>query len=257
MIFLGLKIPASVSSRASGTFTTPTLSVTPPSPPGPAWPRVSVLKTVVLPDPARPTMAICMRGLSPGSVARVRIHYVEERLALGEPPEVVAEQVDAAIEHAGARPGGVRRDDDVRQVVERRGGGKRLVAERVEDGATELAVLERSNQRTLVDEPAAGDVDEPGAGLDHGERVGVDHPLGLRGQRRGEDDEVGFGEELRQHLRAADAVEHDLPERARLVVRRDRVRSCVAPAPDRDHPAPERRRERADRATDRAEPDDA
>src|SRR3954454_13282864 len=126
MIFFGLKMPARVSRRSSGTLTTPTLRVTPPYPPVSAWPRVSVLKTVVLPDPARPTMAICMRGLSPGSVARVRIHHVEQRFALGEPPEVVAEQVDAAIEHAGARPGGVRRDDDVRQVVERRGRGKRL-----------------------------------------------------------------------------------------------------------------------------------
>ena len=32
----------------------------PAEPAGSAWPRVSVLKTVVLPDPASPTMAICM-----------------------------------------------------------------------------------------------------------------------------------------------------------------------------------------------------
>src|SRR3954447_27005873 len=60
MIFLGLKIAASFSRRSSGTFTTPTWSSIPPNPPVSAWPRVSVLKTVVLPDPASPTMAICI-----------------------------------------------------------------------------------------------------------------------------------------------------------------------------------------------------
>src|SRR2546430_309482 len=39
----------------------------PPNPPVSACPRVSVLKTVVLPDPARPTMAICMTRCYPGS----------------------------------------------------------------------------------------------------------------------------------------------------------------------------------------------
>ena len=57
--FFGLKISVSRSSRSSGTLTTPMLSSRPPKPPVSAWPRVSVLKTVVLPDPASPTIAIC------------------------------------------------------------------------------------------------------------------------------------------------------------------------------------------------------
>ena len=57
--FFGLKISASRSRRASGTLTTPTLRVSAPNPPVCAWPRVSVLKTVVLPLPASPTIAIC------------------------------------------------------------------------------------------------------------------------------------------------------------------------------------------------------
>jgi hypothetical protein len=40
-------------------LTTPTLTVTPPNPPVSAWPRVSVLNTVVFPERARPTIAIC------------------------------------------------------------------------------------------------------------------------------------------------------------------------------------------------------
>src|SRR5436190_22908977 len=119
MTFFGLKISASRLSRGSGTLTTPTLSVTPPNPPVSAWPRVSVLKTVVLPEAARPTMAICMSRSSQRSVAGARVHHVEERLAGGEPAEVVAEQLDAPVEDAPARPGGVRGHDHVRQVVER------------------------------------------------------------------------------------------------------------------------------------------
>src|SRR3954454_863742 len=168
MIFFGLKMPARVSRRSSGTLTTPTLRVTPPYPPVSAWPRVRVLKTVVLPDPASPTMAICIRGLSPGSVARARVDHVEQRLAGREPAEVVAEQVDAPVEDARARPRRVRRHDDVRPVIERRRRGEGLVAERVEDGAAEMPVVERAEQRALVDEPAASDVDEPCPGLDHG-----------------------------------------------------------------------------------------
>src|SRR4051794_11970511 len=175
MIFFGLKMPARVSRRSSGTLTTPTLRVTPPYPPVSAWPRVRVLKTVVLPDPASPTMAICIRGLSPGSVARAGVDHVEQRLAGREPSQVVAEQVDAPVQDARARPRGVGRHDDVRPVIERRRGRQRLVAERIEDGAAEMTVIERAEQGALVDEPAARDVDEPGAGLDHRECVGIDH----------------------------------------------------------------------------------
>src|SRR5207245_4619663 len=134
---------ASLSRRSSGTLTTPTWSSIPPKPPVSAWPRVSVLKTVVLPDPARPTMAICidrlsltpLRGLlaASGSVAGGGVDHVEQRLAGRVATEVVAEQLDAPIEDAAARPRGVGRHDHVRQVVERRRRRQRLVAARVED----------------------------------------------------------------------------------------------------------------------------
>ena len=55
----------------------------------------------------------------------------------------------------------MRRDDDVRQVVERRHRRERLVPEGVEDRTAELAVAQRRTQeRAFVDQPAAGDVDE-------------------------------------------------------------------------------------------------
>src|SRR3954452_852653 len=151
-------MPASVSNRGSGAFTPPTLSVTPPKPAVSAGPRVTVLKTVFLPEPARPTMAICMGRSSQRSVAGARVHHVEERFARGESAEGVAEQVDRAVEDAAARPGRVRRDYDVRMVVEVRRRGERLVAERVEYGAAEMTVVERPEESSLVDQAATGDV---------------------------------------------------------------------------------------------------
>src|SRR5262245_40131326 len=204
--FFGLKISARRSRRASGTFTTPTFRVSAPNPPVCAWPRVRVLKTVVLPLPARPTIAICTapfwrstsndggpgrptRGLS---VPRAGIHHVPECLAAAEADEVVAEQVDAAVEDPGRRPGRMRRQDHVRHVPVGRGLRQRLVAKRVERGAPDPVVAEGADERRVVDEPPAGDIDEPRLALHRSQGALVDHPLGLGGQRRGEDDEVRF-----------------------------------------------------------------
>src|SRR3954452_25057771 len=257
MIFFGLKMPARVSRRSSGTLTTPTLRVTPPYPPVSAWPRVRVLKTVVLPDPASPTMAICIRGLSPGSVPRAGVDHVEQRLARREAPEVVAEQVDAPVEDARARPRRVRGYDDVRHVVERRRFRQRLIAERVEDGASEMAILERPDQGALIDEPPARDVDQPGARLDHRQRVRVDHPLGLGRERRSVHDELGLCQPLRECLATAPSVEHAFAERPRLVVRAERRPFGVSSPTDRDDTATEGGRESTHRAADGPEPDDA
>ena len=74
---LGLKSSVSLVSRSSGTLTTPALTVMPPKPPVSASPRVSVLKTVVLPERASPTIATCILP----SVAGVRVDEVGQRLA--------------------------------------------------------------------------------------------------------------------------------------------------------------------------------
>ena len=123
-IFRGWKISARRSSRGSGTLTTPTWSSIPPKPPVWTLPRVSVLKTVVLPDPASPTIAICM-----ASVSGRGVHPVVERLPGNVAPQVRGEELDAPVQDAAARPGRVRREDDIGQVVERRARWQRLVAE--------------------------------------------------------------------------------------------------------------------------------
>jgi len=56
---LGANVALARRRRPSGTLTTPTFIVKPPKPPVSAWPRVNVLKTVVLPLPVKPTIAIC------------------------------------------------------------------------------------------------------------------------------------------------------------------------------------------------------
>ena len=80
------------------------------------------------------------------SVPGGRVDDVEERLAGGETTEVVAEQLDAAVEDPAARPRRVGRDDDVGQVVERRRRLERLVTERVEDRPADRPVAERSEE---------------------------------------------------------------------------------------------------------------
>ena len=117
------------------------------------------------------------------------------------------------------------------EVVERRYRRQRLVAERVEDRAAQRTLAQRAEQGALVDEPAARDVDQPRAGLHHGQRLVVDHVLGLGGERRGQDDEVRLAQELRQRLRPTDAIEHRLAERPLVaVVATSRPRPTAPPA---------------------------
>ena len=192
---LGLEQRGQRVSRSSGTLTTPVLTVSPPKPPVSAWPRVSVLKTVVLPERASPTIAICTVRQYPllGSTM----------LSSGSPAEyraqVVAEQLDAPVEHAAAGPRRVGREDEVGHVVQRRVGRQRLLPERIQHGAAHGAAAERPHQRPLVDEAAAGDVDEPRAGLHPGQAIGRrTRSCGVPRQRQREDHEVALGEQLRQ-----------------------------------------------------------
>ena len=67
----------------------------PEYPPVSACPPVRALKTVVLPLPGSPTMVTCI-----GSVPRVEVDDVEQRLAREMAPEVVDEQVDGPLHDA-------------------------------------------------------------------------------------------------------------------------------------------------------------
>ena len=96
----------------------------------------------------------------------------------------------------------MRRHDDVGEPEER--ARVRLLREDVERGAGDLAALERLDERVLVDQLAAGDVDDPDAVLHPRELLAPDEAARLRRERRVEGDEVRVGDEVVERLGALD-----------------------------------------------------
>jgi hypothetical protein len=131
-------------------------------------------------------------------------------------------------------------DDDVREPPERAVGRQRLGREDVEPGAAELIVEERLDERRLVDDLAASDVDEPGAPPHRRERARVEQTPRLDGERGRDGDRIGPMEQV------VEAVAR--PGRARLVAGRRATQSGDL--------HPERLRESRRLAPDRTEPDD-
>ena len=110
-------------------------------------------------------------------------------------------------------------------------GRERFGVDGVEGRHRDRAVVERGEQRVLVDERAARDVHEVHALLHPCERRGVEQPLRAMRRRRREHHVVGAGQQL---VEAADEL--DLGDRARRVG-----------APHRAHVHPERERTPRDR----------
>ena len=81
----------------------------------------------------------------------------------------------------------------------------RLGGEHVQSRACELAGLERLRERLLVDERTPGGVDESGAVLHLRDRLAVDHPARLVGQRGMQREEVRHGEHRGDVVRVLDA----------------------------------------------------
>ena len=65
----------------------------------------------------------------------------------------------------------------------------------IERRAADVAAVERRQQRVIVDEAAPGDVDDVLAGLGQRQSPGIDEVAGMLGQRCGEHDMVGGGEQ--------------------------------------------------------------
>ncbi len=123
-------------------------------------------------------------------------------------------------DHAGAvlrllgRRAEVRRDDDV-LVLEQRP-GVRLGGEHVDRGARDLAGVERLEERVLVDELAARDVDDADPVLRRRELLAPEQAARLLGQRQVEREEVRRREHLLERARPVDA---ERPEGIRRDVR--------------------------------------
>src|SRR5258706_1400414 len=125
------------------------------------------------------------------SVARPLVHDVHERRAGDEGAQVAREQLDRALPVARPQPRDVGGHDHLRQAPQPALGRERLVLEHVEPGAREAALLERFEQRRLVHQRPAPQVDEDGPGLHALELRAADQPAGRGGGGGGGDQPGG------------------------------------------------------------------
>src|SRR6185295_7166649 len=138
--------------------------------------------------------------------------------------------------------GDVRRDDDVARLPQRVIGRQRLGIRDVEPGASDLAAIERIDERRGDYTATARDVDEVGGRFHLREERRVEDAGGLRRERRGVHDEVRFCGQLRQLIRQAD-VAYEVRAGAAAGARRgdfhaERVRALrdlAADAAETDH----------------------
>src|SRR6185437_3576909 len=100
--------------------------------------------------------------------------------------DVVDENVNDILLVAPGFARGVRRDQYVRQRPEGRLCRQRLLGETIERGGARPPAGERRDERLLVNNPPARDVDQERAGLQGGERRRVDQTLGFRRQGTGQ-----------------------------------------------------------------------
>ena len=98
--------------------------------------------------------------------------------------------------------GAVGREQQVVHGVERVAGGKGLLLEHIQRGATDALVLQRVDQRRLVDHGAAPHVDQHARGLHRCDGGAVDQPLRVGGQRGRDDDIVRAAHQRMQLFRA-------------------------------------------------------
>jgi 2-alkyl-3-oxoalkanoate reductase len=182
-------------------------------------------------------------------VAAGTVDEVQQGLPLQVSPEIFGEQpLDgfAAARITQARD--VRREHDLRQLRQltaRRTAGQ-LAGVDVEDRAGDAARLERCDERVLVDDFSARDVDQHGVRLHRAEHLGADHLLRRRGQLGADGDEIAGRRQLGQLAGGQQQVD------AFGVA----LRRCHR-TPGRDHPHARCAREARDLRTDPAEADDA
>src|SRR6266550_401365 len=163
---------------------------------------MSVLPNGPSPSLGRPPPSCARRRRWPEEASRrwqpcwsIQLLFVEdvaERLATQVAAQVVAEDLGDARVLLRDRARGMRTDDHIRHVPERRVLRRRLFTEHVEGRTSKPFLLERTDQRVLVDQGAAADVDQNGAWLQKGKLGLADDPLAVRRMWRREHKEVGL-----------------------------------------------------------------
>src|SRR6185295_17830584 len=159
-----------------------------------------------------------------------------------EPIEVLEQQVDDIVLVLPCLARSVRRDQYVGNIPQRRGGGERLLDGAVEAGARDAALLKPLDQRRLIHNATARDIDQIRRRPHRGQSARVDQSFGLWRERTGQRDEIRLGQMLDQRR----VRKHR--------VRRPRARSDIALG--RDHAHAEGTREAREMRADAAEPDD-
>jgi len=132
-------------------------------------------------------------------------------------------QVDAGL---GSSKGGVSRQRDVRQSRERMSRRQRLDGEDVQPSVSDLARIQRVDQRSLVEQRAAGGVDEDGAMPHRCDSLARQKAACLIGERQVERHDVAAGE---QRVDALATFQPADEQKAQLAVRPPRRDACVRP----------------------------
>ena len=186
----------------------------------------------------RQERADCLRHLR----ARRHVHRVRHELAAQREPHHLRDGRPRLVLRLHSGRAEMRRHHDFVEPehVALRGG---FLREHVERGAGHALVLEGLDQRVLVEDPAAGGVHDAHAVLHQGQLALPDEPLGLRGSRQVNRDEVALHE---QGLERRHELHAHLP---RPVSGHVRV--------ERDHAHPERQRPRRHHRPHPADPDHA
>src|SRR5690606_23509706 len=143
---------------------------------------------------------------TPLSIPLFPIDDIPERFAGEVAAEVVGEEVNDVVADVGGGVGVVGDDGNAGCVPEGVVVGQRLFGVRVEECAGELSAAEGVEQWLFLDDLAARDVDQIRAGLDGVQFGRADHALGLRRQRAGDHQIVGFGQHREQIRRADDPL---------------------------------------------------
>ena len=101
----------------------------------------------------------------------------------------------------------MRTYQDVRQIPERAVRRQRLDGGDVEAGEADVATAQMADQRLFIDNLPASDIDEGNARLHGAKRRLVDHVLGRRRMRHGDDEGVACGEHAMEILGRVHGVE--------------------------------------------------
>lgn len=86
-------------------------------------------------------------------------------------------------------------EDEIWQTAQGGICGKRFGFKDIECGGCDMIGAEGIDESEFIDETASGAIDDSDPGLRFGESLGVEHVLGLWGERHMHGDEVGFGED--------------------------------------------------------------